>query len=346
MADYRPYRPPSASLTNFGYLICLVSQCAFVMLRQSFAPIVSQIQYWRKARVRSNFHTFRRLGDVPSKRLFPVLMLGMALAVTGCTSMSLKESGTLTSYGNLGPSKGKMGKKRRLYVDRQQIAQVKTVRIVPTSFTFIAAAKIKSEADRSLVSNVLDRALCVALSDKYRMVASDQPADLTIRSVITDIVPTNKAVAGAATIVSVGGGFALPDNIPLVGIPRIPFGLGGLAVEAEAIDSFNEQRAAMMWGRGANFIQDKPRYSEVGDAYGQATKFASDFSRMLITGREPKMLDISVPSRQRIKSWFGGKPKYAACEAFGRSPGVLGAVAGKYGLPPQWTDKKPKPLGT
>ncbi|MEI4483226.1 MULTISPECIES: DUF3313 domain-containing protein [unclassified Phyllobacterium] len=274
------------------------------------------------------------------------LVLMAALVFTGCTSMPLNESGTLTSYSNLGPSKGKLGKKRRLYVDGQQLAQVKTVRIIPTSFTFNAAAKIKSEVDRDLVTNVLDRALCVALSDRYQMVVSDQQADLTVRSVVTDIVPTNKTVAGAATVVSVGGGFALPDNIPLVGIPRIPFGLGGLAVEAEAVDNTNEQRAAMMWGRGANFIQDKPRYSEVGDAYSQATKFASDFSRMLITGKEPKMLNIPIPSRQRVKSWFGGKPKYAACETFGRAPGVLGAVAGKYGLPPQWTDKKPKPLGT
>ncbi|MBB3978553.1 hypothetical protein GGQ64_003787 [Rhizobium azooxidifex] len=296
--------------------------------------------------MRSNLHFFRRLADEPPRRLLPALAIGMALAATGCTSMPMKESGTLTSYSNLGPAKGKLGKKRRLYVDGRQLAQVKTVRIVPTSFTFIAASKIKSEADRSLVSNVLDRALCIALSDKYRMVPSDQPADLTIRSVVTDIVPTNKTVAGAATVVSVGGGFALPDNVPLVGIPRIPFGLGGLAVEAEAVDRVSTQRAAMMWGRGANFIQDKPRYSEVGDAYGQATKFASDFSRMLITGKEPKMLNISVPSRQRVQSWFGGKPKYPACETFGRAPGVLGAVAGKYGLPPQWTDKKPKPYVT
>ncbi|MBN9055133.1 MAG: DUF3313 domain-containing protein [Rhizobiales bacterium] len=266
----------------------------------------------------------------------------MALAATGCTSMPITESGTLTSYSNLGPPKGKMGKKRRLYVDGRQLADVKTVRLIPTSFTYSAASRIKSEADRSLVSNALDRALCVALSDRYRMVPSDQPADLTIRSVVTDIVPTNKAVAGAATVVSVAGGFAIPSDVPLVGIPRIPYGLGGLAVEAEAVDNFSVQRAAMMWGRGANFIQDKPRYSEVGDAYGLATKFASDFSRMLITGKEPKMLDISIPSRYRVQSWLGGKPKYAACEVFGRGPGLVGKVAGNYGLPPQWTDKKPK----
>jgi len=267
----------------------------------------------------------------------------MAFTVTGCTTMPMQESGVLTSYSYLGAPKGKLGKKRRLYVDGPQLAQARTARIVPTTFTFNAESKVKSVADRTLVANAMDRALCVALSDKYQMVSPDEPSDLTIRSVVTDVVPTNKNVAAAATVVSVGGGFALPDNIPLIGIPRIPAGLGGLSVEAEAVDSQNVQRAAMMWGRGANFLQDKPRYSDVGDAYNQATKFASDFSSLLINGKEPKMLDVSVPSRQRVKSWFGGKPKYPACDTFGRSPGIQGVVATKFGLPPQWTDRKGKP---
>lgn len=286
---------------------------------------------------------FGRFFDGPSRRLLLLfLALIVTIAMAGCTSVPLTESGTLTSYGNLGPAKGNFGKKRRLYVDEQQLAQIKTVRIIPTSFSFNAASRIRLDTDRGLVSNALDRALCVALSDKYEIVPAGQRADLTIRSVVTDIVPTNKGVAAAATVASVGGGFMIPSDIPLVGIPRIPFGLGGLAVEAEATDSSNVQRAAMVWSRGANFLQDKPRYSEVGDAYGLATKFAGDFSRTLITGKEPKMLDIFVPSRNRVQSWLGGKPKYAACDAFGRAPGIVGKVAGNYGLPPQWTDKKPK----
>lgn len=286
-------------------------------------------------------HCFSRVfDDLPTRLLFPLLVL-VTIAMAGCTSVPLAESGTLTSYGNLDTPKGKFGKKRRLYVDGQQLAQIKTVRIIPTSFSFKASSRIKLKTDRDLVSNTLDRALCVALSDKYELVPASQRADLTIRSVITDIVPTNKGVAAAATVASVGGGFMIPSNIPLVVIPRIPIGLGGLAVEAEATDSSNVQRAAMTWSRGANFLQDKPRYSEVGDAYGLATQFASDFSRTLITGKEPKMLDISVPSRSRVQSWLGGKPKYAACDAFGRAPGLVGKIAGNYGLPPQWADKKP-----
>jgi hypothetical protein len=280
--------------------------------------------------------------DPPKRLLCAFLILIATIAMAGCTSVPLTESGSLTSYGNLGPPKGKFGEKRRLYVNGQQLAQIKTVRIIPTSFSFKAASRIKLDADRALVSNALDRALCVALSDKYEIVPASHRADLTIRSVVTDIVPTNKGVAAAATVASVGGGFMIPSDIPLIGIPRIPFGLGGLAVEAEATDSSNVQRAAMVWSRGANFLQDKPRYSEVGDAYGLATKFASDFSRTLIAGKEPKMLDISIPSRNQVQSWLGGKPKYAACDAFGRAPGLVGKVAGNYGLPPQWTDKKPK----
>ncbi|MFS8055357.1 DUF3313 domain-containing protein [Rhizobium sp. BR 317] len=268
------------------------------------------------------------------------LALPLTLALAGCTSVPLKEGGTLTSYGNLGAPKGKLSKSR-IYVEGQRLAAVKTVRIVPTAFTFSAASRIRSEADRSLVTNALDRALCVALSDKYQMVSAGQPADMTIRSVVTDIVPTNKAMAGVATAVSVGSGFVLP-----VSVPRLPVGLGGLAVEAEAVDSGGAQRAAMVWARGANSIQNNPRVSEVGDAYSLASTFGNDFSRMLIIGKEPKGLNLSLPSKQRMQSWLGGKPKYPACGAFGRAPGLLGAVAAKYGAPPEWTDKKPKPAAT
>nr|WP_226951166.1 DUF3313 domain-containing protein [Rhizobium terrae] len=262
----------------------------------------------------------------------------LTLGLAGCQSVPLKEAGTLTSYSKLGPPKGTFSKKR-FHVDGQHLAAVKTVRIVPTTFSFNAASRIKSEADRALVSNALDRALCVALSDKYQMVPADQPADLTVRSVVADIVPTDKTLAGVSTAVTVGTGFVLP-----VSVPRLPFGLGGLAVEAEAIDAGGLQSAAMVWARGANSIQDNPRVSQVGDAYNMATKFANEFSRVLISGKEPKMLDISLPSRQRAQSWLGGKPKYAACDAFGRAPGLVGVIAAKYGAPPEWTDKKPKSL--
>ncbi|MDW5315873.1 DUF3313 domain-containing protein [Rhizobium sp. PL01] len=256
-----------------------------------------------------------------------------------CTSVPLKEGGTLTSYTQLSPVKGKFTKSRT-FVDSKGLATVITVSIVPTMFTLEAASRIKAPQDRALVTNALDRAVCVSLSDKYQIVHAGQPADLTVRTVVTDIVATNKTMAGVSTAVSLGSNIALP-----VGIPRLPVGLGGLAVEAEATDFTGIQRVAVVWSKGANSITNSARASEVGDAYSLASNFGKYLSRMLVSGEEPKGLDLSLPSAHRVNSVLGGKPKFAACDVFGRSPGLAGIVADKVGAPPQWTDKQPKSAG-
>jgi uncharacterized protein DUF3313 len=262
--------------------------------------------------------------------------LPFTLMAAGCASVPLKEGGRLTTYNNLGEQKGMLSKSRN-YADGAALASVKTARIVPTAFASEVLARVPAEQDRALVANALDREICVALSDKFQIVPLKEPADLTVRTIVTDLVPTDKTAAGVATAVSLGSGAVLP-----VSVPRLPLGLGGLAVEAEVVDRTGVQRAAMVWARGANSITDNPRVSEVGDAYGLATKFGSEFARMLVTGKEPEALDVTLPSGQRIKSWLGGQPKYAACESFGRAPGLAGVVAGKIGAPPEWTDKAAK----
>jgi hypothetical protein len=265
-----------------------------------------------------------------------LLFLPTVALLAGCTSVPLKGGGTLTSYSQLSPSKGKFTKSRT-FVDARGLTGVRTVSIVPTTFSFDAASQIKSPQDRALVSNALDRAVCVSLSDKYQIVQAGQSADLTVRTVVTDIVATNKTMAGVSTAVSLGSSLALP-----VGIPRLPVGLGGLAVEAEAVDINRTQRAAVVWSKGANSITNNARVSEVGDAYSLAANFGKYFSRMLVSGKEPIGLDLSLPSAQRMNSALGGKPKYVACDAFGRSPGLAGIVADKVGAPPEWTDKRSK----
>lgn len=265
------------------------------------------------------------------------LALPLMLVLAGCASVPLKQGGTLSSYDKLGEPKGSLSKSR-IYVDGAGLAPLKTARIMPTTFAFGALPRVADAADRALVANAIDRALCVALSDRYEMVPGEQGADLTVRTAITDIVPTNKAMAGVSTVVSLGTGFVLP-----VGIPRLPVGLGGLAVEAEAVDRAGVQRAAMVWSRGANSIQDDPLVSEVGDAYGLSADFGSEFARILVLGKEPEGLDLSLPSGQRVQSWLGGKPKYAACDVFGRAPGLAGVIGGKVGAPPEWTDKRSAP---
>jgi Protein of unknown function (DUF3313) len=261
------------------------------------------------------------------------LIVASAAGLGGCTSMDLRENGALATYSNLGKETGRFTKSR-VFVDAAAVHQAKTVRIVPASFSYSAAARISKASDRALVANAVDRALCVALSDRYVVVSAGQPADLTVRSYVADIKPTNKVVAGVSSAVTLGSGFVLP-----VSVPRLPYGLGGLSVEGEALDAQGQQVAAIIWSKGANSLTSGPRVSEVGDAYTMAATYGDGFSKLLIKGKQPSMFDFSLPSRQRINAFFGAKPKYPACDTFGRSPGVPGLVAGVVGAPPEWTDK-------
>lgn len=265
------------------------------------------------------------------------LTLPLTLGMAGCSSVPLSETGTLSSYERLGEAKGKLGK-TRAFVDGQGLAKATSVSILPTTYTHHALMKVKQPENRALVANAVDRAMCIALSDKYEVVPAGHPADLTLRTVITDVVPTDETVAGVSKALSLGSGFVLP-----VSLPRIPAGLGGLAVEAEVLDRQGVQRGAIVWARGANSIMNGARVSEVGDAYALASTFADQYSEMLVTGEEPGELRLKIPSAQRLQSMLGGKPKYAACDAFGRSPGLAEMVGAKFGAPPIWTDKAPQP---
>ena len=85
-------------------------------------------------------------------------------------------------------------------------------------------------------------------------------------------------------------------------------------------------------------LTSTPRISESGDAYDLASEFGADFSRLLVTGENPFDKKISLPSAQRVQSSFGGAPKYATCDAFGRT-GVPEFLGGKVlGTPPEWVD--------
>lgn len=270
--------------------------------------------------------------SVSSCRSQLFFLLAMPL-LAACTSVPLKEGGTLSSYSRLSSEKGTLSK-RRTYVDRVALSPLKTATIIPASFTHDAASRAGSLDDRRMVANILDRALCISLSDRFDMVPYGQGSDISVRAVITDIVPTDTVAAGASAALTLGTGFALP-----IAAPRLPIGLGGIAVEAEAIDQSGNQVAATVWARGANAISNTPRVSLVGDAYALAATFGNEFSKLIVDGQDRNGLDLSLPSAHRVQSWFGGTPKHAACETFGRSPGLVGLIASRFGAPPKWTDR-------
>ncbi len=277
---------------------------------------------------KTNSHRRGVAGGRGIARIVPIM-----LTLGGCTTVPLKEAGTLTSYSNLSAPKGKFEKKR-VYFSKDGLKDVKTVSIAPTSLAPPALQRVEKQKDRLLVTNAIDRAICITMSEKYQIVPFGTPADLTVRTVVTDIVPTEPSVAGAAKAISIGSSLALP-----VGIPRLPFGLGGLAVEAEAVDRTGKQTAAIVWSKGANSFTSEARVSQVGDAYDLAAAFGKDFSRMVVAGKEPGDFDLYLPSVYDIRTSLGGKPGSAICEDFGRAPGVVGMIGASIGAPPSWTDR-------
>ncbi|WP_127090027.1 DUF3313 domain-containing protein [Aquabacter cavernae] len=260
----------------------------------------------------------------------------ITLPVAGCATAPLDEAGSLSSYSDLAQADGLLAKSK-LRIDREKVLAAKTVRLVPTTFAQSAQHETITDEQRKLVANAVDRSLCAGLSERFEVVNASEPADLTVHAVVTNMTPTNETAVAATKIASVAKSFILP-GVP-VPTPRLPIGLGSLSMEAEARTSTGTQEAAMVWGRGANFLSGSARVSKSGDAYELASAFGDDFSKLLVTGESPFKSLSGPPSAERFQSWAGGAPKYAACEVFGREQGVTGLVSGAMGLPPEWTDK-------
>ncbi|MGO4712780.1 DUF3313 domain-containing protein [Bradyrhizobium sp. 2TAF24] len=262
------------------------------------------------------------------------MLAGIAIgALSGCASAPMTRGGSLSSYERLKPSDGLLTKSL-LHVDKEQVLAARSVRIWPTVFAPGASPQL-SEEQRRLVANLIDRALCGGLSERLRIVGPDEPADLTTHVKVTQAAPTDEMAAGASKVASIVPS-ALGVRVP---IPRIPIGLGSLTVESEAQDAAGHQLAAMVWARGANSFTNSPKVSAVSDPYDLGSSFATDFSQMLVTGTTPFGQPPRLPSLESIGTSLGGQPKYAACEAFGRDPGLVGMIAGNVGLPPEWSDK-------
>jgi Protein of unknown function (DUF3313) len=262
----------------------------------------------------------------------------MPLIAACAAAVPLERAGVLSSYQHLAPSSGFLTQ-AQVSVNKDEILAAKTVRIIPTSLSVAVAEAKLSKAQLTLIANAVDRSLCSGLSDRFQIVPRAQPADLTVHAIITRIIPTDETAAAASKVTSVATSVATAVAVVPVPAPRIPIGLGGLALEAEAVDQTGSQKAAMVWARGADTVTSRPRVSSAGDAYDLAASFGADFSKLLVTGASPFKTLPSLPSMRRVGSLLGGAPKESVCEAFGRSPGVAGFVGSAMGLPPEWTDK-------
>lgn len=250
----------------------------------------------------------------------------ISAALAGCASAPLAPDGDLAQEKGLVQKNG-LRAKMLVRVDKKAVEAAKTVRIAPVTIAANASKKPINDKDKRLLENAIGRRICDGLAQVYQIVPATSPADLTVATEITYIGTTEGAAAGASKAVSIATSALTP--VPFV--PRLPIGLGGLAVQAEALDPAGKRVAVLVWSRGADMFTNGGRMSDVGDAYALADDFGNDFNKMVTSGTDPVSAGVKLPT-------LIGHKSSPICDQYGQRNFVANFVGDRLGLPPDWTD--------
>ena len=139
----------------------------------------------------------RAAGRAGQARAIAVRPPSAALALgplSACASPAPPTSGLLTSYSGLTKTRAHRAHAFER-VDSIALAAAKTVRLETVTFAEDAQSRA-TPAQRAQLANALERALCKKLSARFKITTASDSADLTIKTVVTRIKPTNAAAAG------------------------------------------------------------------------------------------------------------------------------------------------------
>jgi len=199
-----------------------------------------------------------------SNRLMPASLLVILLGTAACQTAPIANSGFLADYDQLQTRDDTLRASIRQRRDEAAVASIDQVWLEPTVLIGDAGEGL-SDADRALVLREVDRQVCYEISERFTLSATPQDVAL-VRTAIVDIGQTGAAGSGLSAVAN-----AL---IPGPGTFRVPGTTGGLAAEAELLDSRGMQVAALAWARNANVVgTDTPSLSRVGDALQMAEPF-------------------------------------------------------------------------
>jgi hypothetical protein len=232
----------------------------------------------------------------------------------------------LSSYDKIKSHKEKSNYSDQRYVDKEAIKKARTINLGNTTYQNVALPEGIDVKQIALVANAVDREVCSSLSAYFEIVDEQQTADLNLRSSLTGIRSTNKAAAVVSSVV----GQVAPVWV------RPPAGMGALAGEAEFLDSAQQQKAAMVWSRGANSFTEDESISSIGDAYQLAERFANDLVKLIVVDRK------KTKNAKEIK-----KANEAKCVArFGKNK-LIGTIGGMFlPLSPESKDSGKPNTGT
>lgn len=160
-------------------------------------------------------------------RILKTALLALAtVGFVGCASVNTKPSGFLGSYDEMKPTKP--GGKNLVYRDATAAGDYHAVIIEPVSFQTNAAAKLSPKKQAELGEKLAGCARKV-FATKYAIATEPGLGVLRLRMTVNDINKSSPVI-----------------NLVTTAAAYLPFDMGAVSVEMEAVDSVNGHRVAAL----------------------------------------------------------------------------------------------------
>lgn len=232
-----------------------------------------------------------------------VLALAVAATLVGCASVPKSRVVGIDHSMALETVLDEPHVRIELYVDRRAVGPGSRFRRPVTRIADGAYPEAIPVESADLVANNAARSLCNELAPYVEWVDDGAEDALSPRLVVTAIVPTSLAAAGASAVA----------DIFIPGPARLPAGLGSLAMDGDLLAADGRTVAAVRWARGANAVTDNAQVSAIGDAWQLADEFGEELAKALLVDRRaanaprPERLPTEVvkANRERCTAWFG-----------------------------------------
>ena len=193
-----------------------------------------------------------------------------ALTLGACASVPDQRAPVFDREQPLSTAKNERHRQVEQFVDTEALRVLPPIALPDVRVTNGAFGKMIAPAQSALVANHAARSVCLELARYVELRAGPAEGVIDLHLVVTAINPTNRAAAGASSVIG------------LFSPVRVPAGLGGLAMEAELRDPRSGQVALMRWARGANAVTQDAQVSSIGDAWQLAELFGEEFTRAVL----------------------------------------------------------------
>lgn len=228
-----------------------------------------------------------------------------SLTLGACASVPEQRAAVFDHEQPLSATKNERHRQVEQFVDSEALRVLPPFALPDVRIADGAFGEAIAPAQSALVANHAARSVCLGLARYVELRAEPAEGVLAAHLVVTAINPTNGAAAGASSVI----GALAP--VPL---PRLPAGLGGLAVEAELRDPLTGQVALMRWARGANAMTQDAQVSSIGDAWQLAEVFGKEFTRAILD-TDPKKFGMQ---RERLPRADAKANRELCAQRFGK----------------------------